>query len=73
MTDKEYGDLVWAKVQSLMPRCPSCFNPRQPGRMGDHHILVCTNCSDFAALDPEWVGQIVDRAYEEVDRELEAS
>lgn len=62
-----YEDAVWEKIQSLMPRCPSCHGPRSPGAIGDQHILFCGTCSDFAVVDPEWVDQVVAQAYAEVD------
>ena len=63
-TDEE----VWAEVQKRLPT-HDCGRRMLPGGTPElGHMLVCPPCSHIAAVDQDWVDQLVAQVREEAPR-----
>lgn len=64
-------DAVWNIVLASMPLC-DCGTRLIPGRAGDNHTVHCPDCSIVSIVDPQWVADLVNEAYDTYERTISA-
>lgn len=68
MTDAEFDQAVWERIQALMPIC-KCGERTKPGAAGPTVLLfVCPSCSSVTAANADAVEAITEQAVADVER-----